>query len=366
MESVLLPKNFPVFSPLIVPCSEVAPEGGLLSVEGRAWPVLDGIAAQWAECYALDHPHLRQDPFRLRKEAQAYGIERAQETAGNWVLYPWLNLALRVLPETEFIRVRTSRNRLKISSEEAAQLHTKTIGIIGLSVGQSVALTLAMERTFGTLRISDHDTLDLSNLNRVRAGLQNLGLPKTAVAARLIAELDPYLKVELYPEGIDVKNVRKFVQGLDLLIEECDALDIKLLSRMEARENEIPVLMDTSDRGMLDVERFDLEPDRPLFHGLAGPHPESIGLTSMDPEHRLGLMMRIVDYPNLSPSLRLSYEKIGTELLTWPQLASDVQSGAGHTAAVARNILLGHPVPSGRYYIEMDPQRVLHHQIQAL
>lgn len=337
-----------------------------MSVEGRAWPVLDGIAAQWAECYALDHPHLRQDPFRLRKEAQAYGIERAQETAGNWVLYPWLNLALRVLPETEFIRVRTSRNRLKISSEEAAQLHTKTIGIIGLSVGQSVALTLAMERTFGTLRISDHDTLDLSNLNRVRAGLQNLGLPKTAVAARLIAELDPYLKVELYPEGIDVKNVRKFVQGLDLLIEECDALDIKLLSRMEARENEIPVLMDTSDRGMLDVERFDLEPDRPLFHGLAGPHPESIGLTSMDPEHRLGLMMRIVDYPNLSPSLRLSYEKIGTELLTWPQLASDVQSGAGHTAAVARNILLGHPVPSGRYYIEMDPQRVLHHQIQAL
>jgi hypothetical protein len=26
--------------------------------------------------------------------------------------------------------------------------------------------------------------------------------------------------------------------------------------------------METSDRGVLDVERFDLEPDRPIFHGL--------------------------------------------------------------------------------------------------
>jgi hypothetical protein len=116
--------------------------------------------------------------------------------------------------------------------------------------------------------------------------------------------------------------------------------------------------MDTSDRGMLDVERFDLEPQRPLFHGLAGPHPENLGLTSMNPEHRLGLMMRIVDYPNLSPELRHSYERIGKDLLTWPQLASDVQSGAGHTAAACRRILLGEPIPSGRYFVEMDVERV--------
>ncbi|MGW7434561.1 hypothetical protein [Streptomyces sp. NPDC054849] len=28
--------------------------------------------------------------------------------------------------------------------------------------------------------------------------------------------------------------------------------------------------MDTNDRGLLDIERFDLEPDRPLFHGRVG------------------------------------------------------------------------------------------------
>lgn len=33
----------------------------------------------------------------------------------------------------------------------------KKIGVIGLSEGQSVALTMSMERVYGTLRIADFD-----------------------------------------------------------------------------------------------------------------------------------------------------------------------------------------------------------------
>jgi tRNA A37 threonylcarbamoyladenosine dehydratase len=53
----------------------------------------------------------------------------------------------------------------------------KRIGVVGLSVGQSVALTLALERSFGELRLADFDRLDLSNLNRIRAGVHDLNLP---------------------------------------------------------------------------------------------------------------------------------------------------------------------------------------------
>ena len=42
---------------------------------------------------------------------------------------------------------------------------------------------------------------------------------------------------------------------------------MKVLLRERARELRMPVVMETSDRGVLDVERFDLEPDRPLLHG---------------------------------------------------------------------------------------------------
>ena len=44
-------------------------------------------------------------------------------------------------------------------------------------------------------------------------------------------------------------------------------MDIKAILREGARARRIPVLMATSDRGLVDVERFDLEPQRQILHG---------------------------------------------------------------------------------------------------
>ena len=125
-----------------------------------------------------------------------------------------------------------------------------------------------MEGLAGELRLADFDTIELSNLNRLPGTVLDLGVNKAVAAARRIAEIDPYLRVVVVPEGIQPDNLGSFLDGLDLVIEECDSLDVKLLVREAARDRRIPVVMETSDRGVLDVERFDLEPERPIFHGL--------------------------------------------------------------------------------------------------
>ncbi len=107
--------------------------------------------------------------------------------------------------------VRTDRNRNKITSDEQALLATKKVGVIGLSVGQSVSLALTQERSFGELRLADYDTLDLSNLNRIRSGVHQLGLKKVVNVAREIAEIDPFLKVTCFPEGITTDNIERFL-----------------------------------------------------------------------------------------------------------------------------------------------------------
>ena len=68
--------------------------------------------------------------------------------------------------------------------------------------------------------------------------------------------------------------------------------------------------------------------------------------------------MQLVDYPNLSDRLKESYALLGSELVTWPQLAADVMAGGGHAAEAARRILLNLPMPSGRYYVELDKSSV--------
>ncbi|MBD1430140.1 MULTISPECIES: ThiF family adenylyltransferase [Sphingobacterium] len=294
-----------------------------------------------------------QEAEVLRKEILG---NKTVEEFGVWVYYPWRKSLVHILDEREFIEVRTNRNQLKISKEEQQKLASKKIGVIGLSVGQSIALTIAMERICGSLRLADFDSLDLSNMNRLRAGVFNLSVPKVVIAAREIAEIDPFLDVEIYPEGVAENNFEAFLKGnggVDVLVEVCDSFEVKIKSRLEARKAGIPVVMDTNDKGMLDIERFDLEPGRPLFHGLAdGLTAEK--LSTLSPEEKMGYLMKIVNAANLSNRMKQSLPEINKSLASWPQLASEVFLGGAITTTVCREILLGHSVPSARHYVDVE------------
>src|SRR5260370_18562096 len=110
----------------------------------------------------------------LNQEVGAWLAERTPTPYGVWVYYPWSGWLVHLLDEREFIELRTTRNLYKITAAEREVLAQKKIGIMGLSVGQSIALTVAMERSFGEIRLPDFDLLELSNLNRIRSGVHTL------------------------------------------------------------------------------------------------------------------------------------------------------------------------------------------------
>jgi len=278
------------------------------------------------------------------------------EEYGVWVYYPWLNKVVHILDEEEFVEVRTNRNQHKITKNELAVLRQKKIGIIGLSVGQSIAGTLVLERCCGEIRMADFDTLELSNLNRINTGLYNLGLKKVVQAAREIAEVDPFIRIVCYEEGITEDNLDDFLikdGKLDLLIEECDSLDIKILSRIKAKQHRIPVLMETNDKGMIDIERFDLNPNYPLLHDLIG-DINGVQLKNLTTEQKIPVLMRMVGFETVSLRQKLTVLELGQSISTWPQLASNVVMGAGIVTDVARRMLLGHLNVSGRFYVDIE------------
>ena len=319
--------------------------------------IFDTLETQVGELIKINHPYRTFTHEELVERVDDFFKETDKNTYGVWVYYPWRNTLVRVLAEKDFIQLRTSRNRYKITQEEQDLLCSKKIGIIGLSVGQSVALSLAMERTFGELRIADFDTLDLSNMNRIRTGLFNLGIKKTWIVAREIAEIDPFLKVVIYDEGITEENKDDFFTlggDLDLLIEECDSLPVKIGTRLKAKSLGIPVLMDTSDRGMMDVERFDIEPERPIFHGLLEKFGEEDEILNILEKNYKAIMSSILDFENLSIRAKDSIAQIGHTITTWPQTASSVIMGGAVCAFFSRRLFLDEGLVSGRYYVDLD------------
>lgn len=322
--------------------------------------VHDTIHSQLTELVRSLNPSVKFTKEELDAAARAHLKDTPPEEYGVWVYYPWSNRLVHLLDEEEFTLVRTDRNRNKITREEQAVLATKKVGVIGLSVGQSVSLTMALERSFGELRLADFDTLELSNLNRIRSGVHEMGVPKVVNTAREIAELDPFMKVTIFPEGITTANIDAFLtEGgkLDVLIEECDSVHIKILSRQRAKAHGIPVIMDTSDRGMVDIERFDLEPDRPILHGSVEHLDLSLAAQARTNEEKMPFVVPIIGLETMSVRMKASMLELENSVTTWPQLASSVVLGGALGGHIMRRVALGHPIPSGRWW--MDPDDII-------
>lgn len=328
-----------------------------LIIETPGISVHNEIENQLEELVKSLYPIKKLKGEALKEAVKRHVGETPLDEYGNWVYYPWSKRLVHILEEEDYIFARTSRNMYKITPEEQAELRKKKIGVIGLSVGQSVSLTLAMERICGEIRLTDFDILELTNLNRIRTGVHTIGLKKVYAVAREIAEIDPYIKVRCFPEGLHEENMDSFFLEngkLDLLIEESDGFDIKVLSRFKAKELKIPVLMEASDRCMVDVERFDLEVDRPILHGLINHLDPAILKTLKTNEEKIPYMLDILGIDSMSTRIKASMLEIDQTITTWPQLASAVIMGGGVTADVARRMLLGTFTDSGRYWVDVE------------
>lgn len=313
---------------------------------------------QAASAVILD-PTIREDQRTLeslRTDPTIVFLDRSgQQTVDEpprWVYYPWRRAVVGVLGPHSFARVRTDRNRNLITPEERRRLGTLRVGVVGLSVGHAIAHTLAMEALCGELRLADFDDLELTNLNRVPATVFDIGINKATAAARHIAEIDPYLSVRVLTTGLTADSLDEFLDGLDVVVEECDSLDMKALVREAARRRRQPVVMATSDRGLVDIERFDLEPRRPIFHGLLG-DVDTATLAGLDSAQKVPYLLRIIDGANLSARGAASLVEVGQTLDGWPQLAGDVLAGASAVAEAVRRIGLAEPLPSGRVRVDL-------------
>ena len=288
-----------------------------------------------------------------RRRAERDRLVRAGASFGRWAYFPWLRTLVHVLDREDYYDVVTNRNRDKVTADEQRTLRSKRIGVVGLSVGGEAAVTLAQEHLCGSIVLADFDALDLSNLNRLNAGVDELSENKACLVARRIARINPYLDVHVFTEGVTSVNADAFLDGLDLLVEECDHLPMKYSIREMAMARGLNVVYAADERGFLSVEPYAQDNDLELFHGrVAGPQP-----TKDDFETPVEFMKALTEWlggwEQISERSRTSVEKMGISTVGYPQLASEARYAAGQVGHVARRLLLGEVVSPFAGYLDL-------------
>ena len=308
------------------------------------------LAGQWRDWLSIQPDNLGRELTDEQVEA-AFTVRKAATETGRYgtvAWYPWRRRGILLLEEAEFTAVRTNRNQLKIRPEEQEQLAGKAVGIVGLSVGRTIALALAMERIVGTLHIADADDIELSNLNRMSCSLE-LGMPKWMSAARAIAEVDPYLEVKVWPQGFRREDIADFLDGVDLVVDACDGPEAKALLRLGARDRRIPLIMETNDRGLLDVERYDLEETVDFLHGRVT--AEQLTDLAQGGTWTREWLDAFVDLSSISPRAADSLAEVGRTWRAGPNCTAMSPSVPAAAAIIRRLLGGGHrrPTPPIRF-----------------
>lgn len=318
----------------------------------------DDYVEQLRELFAIHNPGLVYTPD-FKSLFQTYLDEQIATTPieelGRWIYYPWRSQLVHILPEDDFYTVRTARNRNLITEEEQKKYYNSTVAIAGLSVGSAVAFALALQGGARHLRLADMDRLALTNTNRVLAGTDRLGELKVLSASRTIYELNPYAKIDIFPDGLDDSNIEVFFSDADIVIDEIDELSMKLRIREEARKRRIPVLMgaDNGDNAIIDVERYDLDTEIEPFHGKLG----QISVQDLRSLDKFGIgrtITKMLGPENITERMQSSLLEMGKSIVSWPQLGGAAMLNGLGIAYCVRKILINEPLETGRVLLSLD------------
>jgi hypothetical protein len=124
-----------------------------------------------------------------------------------------------------------------------------------------------------------------------------------------------------------------------------------MMIRLACRKKGIPVVMETSDRGLLDVERYDLDTNYPILHGLV--EERFLQDRPLSKEEKMELLFQCFDASQASEGMTRSISELGKSITTWPQLASDVILGGAVVAMTTRMIFLTNNIKSSRTYVDV-------------
>jgi len=126
----------------------------------------------------------------------------------------------------------------KSGQEKLKRAKVVVAGCGGLGSPLSVYLAAA---GVGTIRLIDHDKVELSNLNRqILHWDKDIGRGKVKSAAEKLKQLNKGVNIEAIDETINEANISKLIGGCDLIVDAMDNMPARYLLNKAAIENDIP------------------------------------------------------------------------------------------------------------------------------
>ena len=153
-----------------------------------------------------------------------------------------------------------SRMESLIGREGIDLLGRKKIPVFGLGGVGSYAVEALARCGVGSLTLVDHDTVDITNINRQLYALHStLGSPKTKAAKERIRDIDEDILVHTYDTFYNEDSAHMFdFSAYDYVVDAIDTVSSKLLLIEQAKQSKTPIISSMGTGNKLDPTKFEV------------------------------------------------------------------------------------------------------------
>jgi sulfur-carrier protein adenylyltransferase/sulfurtransferase len=212
----------------------------------------------------------------------------------------------------------------QVGPEGQSRIKRARVLVVGAGgLGSPVALYLAAAGV-GTLGVVDHDTVDLSNLQRqLLHGTSSLGRSKVASARERLREVNPHVQVIPHPVRLTSANAPGILAGYDLAVDGSDNFPTRYLLNDACVFQGKPYVYGAVDRWEGHVSVF-AAPGGPCYRCLFREPPPAEMAPSSSESGILGVLPGVVGTLQATEALKLILgvgDPLVGRLLTFDALA---------------------------------------------
>ena len=158
------------------------------------------------------------------------------------------------------MREEILRTGMLLGADAMERLAAARVAVFGLGGVGGYAVEALARSGIGALDLIDHDTVSRSNINRqILATQSTVGLPKTEAARRRVQDIDPEVKVTVWPVFYNAETADSFdFTQYDYIVDAIDTVTGKLALVERAREAGTPIICCMGTGNKLDASAFEV------------------------------------------------------------------------------------------------------------
>jgi len=145
--------------------------------------------------------------------------------------------------EEEFYEMLWFRSSMVFTDKEKELIKNAKVCVVGVGGTGGIASEQLIRGGVGNITLVDPDIFELTNINRQHfCTISTVGMKKVEAAKERLLDVNPFIKIKTFENGIDKNNAKEILKEIDIVIDASDNKSAHYPLHRIAKELKIPVI----------------------------------------------------------------------------------------------------------------------------